>query len=267
MKIDRVILSTNANPAYSDFWPIVAKAWQKWGIKPTLAFICDRKIKLDETLGDVIKFEPIQEIPISIQTQTIRLLIPCLFKNDVCIISDIDVLPISKKYFINSIVDVPNDKFVIYNDTHTSCDILISPMCFNAAQGKIFQEIFKINNKEEIPKTIKYWWNELTLKKLPLLSSIFAKDKIKFETISFLKSTDERMLALHLQKWPEFSRNTVNLGYHHDRIIDKNCWKYDTKLLKDEFYTWAHLPLPYKNHKKLNDQLLIDLGWTDLIPS
>ena len=43
MKIDNVILSSNNDPKYLDFWPIVSKAWQNLGIKPYLFYIGKEK--------------------------------------------------------------------------------------------------------------------------------------------------------------------------------------------------------------------------------
>jgi hypothetical protein len=49
LKIDRVILSTDNNPDYIQFWPIVSRVWQEYiGIKPTLALIADKSVYIDE---------------------------------------------------------------------------------------------------------------------------------------------------------------------------------------------------------------------------
>ncbi|GIR20026.1 hypothetical protein CM15mP35_02870 [bacterium] len=43
MNIDKVILSSNDNPEYLDFWPIVSEAWINIGVTPIL-FYTGRKI-------------------------------------------------------------------------------------------------------------------------------------------------------------------------------------------------------------------------------
>ncbi len=66
-----------------DFWPLVAKAWKKIvGIKPTLVFIAPADVEIDETVGEVIRFEPIPGIPTAQQAQVLRLLIPTLFEDE-----------------------------------------------------------------------------------------------------------------------------------------------------------------------------------------
>ena len=82
-KIDRVIIASDANQTYLDFWPFVAKAWKKMGIKPTLALIANKNIVVDETLGDVIRFEPIEGVSTALFAQTVRLLVPAFFENDI----------------------------------------------------------------------------------------------------------------------------------------------------------------------------------------
>src|SRR3990172_6476994 len=85
LKITRVILSTDVNPDYYQFWPVVARAWREIiGIKPTLVFINGPNVEINKQLGDVIQFEPIEGISTSFQAQTIRLLIPALYPDDVC---------------------------------------------------------------------------------------------------------------------------------------------------------------------------------------
>ena len=42
MKIDKVVMGSNSNPYYFDFWPIVSKIWKvKFKIEPVLFLIHD----------------------------------------------------------------------------------------------------------------------------------------------------------------------------------------------------------------------------------
>ena len=159
MKINRVILSSNSNPFYLDFWPIVAKAWKRLGVKPTLALICDGKIEIDESLGDIIKINPLPDIPIAFQATTIRLLLPAYFEDDICILSDIDMLPLNKDFLLGSVAKVSDDKFVIYRDKYYHYkNITRYPMCYTAAKGKTFKEVFQIQDTKQIPQITKYWY-------------------------------------------------------------------------------------------------------------
>ncbi len=266
MKLDQVILSTNTDPAYYDFWPFVAKAWTKLiGIKPVLAYICDGEKEIDESLGEVIKFETIPGIPVSFQARTIRLLLPAYFENKVSIISDIDMLPIEKSYFFDSLRPLPNDRFVVYTDKIYNPQNPCFRLCYNAALGKTFKEIFGISDeatkdldtfKKYAAEIIKTWYCTTlgicsTLKLDPGLS------------IKIVDQTDERMLSMHLKTWGVYEARCVRLGRTADREITTSPqWHYYPGWLLDGYYRDANLPKPYNHpeNKKKIDQLLKDLG-------
>lgn len=231
LTIDRVIVSSDANPTYLDFWPFVAKAWKKLGIKPTLALIAHDTIIVDETLGDVIRFEPIANIPTSLQAQVIRLLLPAFFEHETCLISDIDIIPLQKTYFLNSIKNIPENNFVVYRqyDKHTSTTY---PMCYNAAKGSTFKELFGVNSIADIPAIITGWYN-----------------------LGYGWNTDERILAEHVNSFDQ----TRAIKLHHDvqKRIDRSHWHYNSSKLKNNFYNNfyidAHMIRPYHEHKQALD--------------
>lgn len=178
-KIDHVIVATDANPTYLQFWPIVAKLWKQMGIEPTLALVADKNVVVDETIGEVIRFEPIPNISTGFQAQVIRLLLPIYFEDEVSLLSDIDMLPINKDYFVNSVRDISNEKFVVYRDKAYSYMDLY-PMCYNAASGKVFKEIFNIQSIEQIPDFIRTW-----------------------HALGFGWMTDEKVLYAYLNAWDQ----------------------------------------------------------------
>jgi len=117
MKIDYAIISSDSNPMYLDFWPIVSKLWkQKFNIEPILIYIDEEKDKeISEEYGTVLRLTPLENIPLYIQTLWSRYWLPSLYPNKTCIISDIDMLPLSKEYFIDKIKEIPDDKYVHLN--------------------------------------------------------------------------------------------------------------------------------------------------------
>ena len=236
-KIDRVIVSSDSNPYYLDFWPIVAKAWQHMGIWPTLALVADKNTKVDETLGTVIRFDPIPDVPNGLYAQTVRLLVPAFFENEVLLISDVDMIPINASYFTESVAPIKDTKFVVYRDCAYGMHANQYPMCYNAAKGSTFKEIFAINSQKDIPLIVKQW----------------AKKDLGW-------STDERMLFFYLHQWKDFNTRCVRLAHTVCQRIDRSNWNYDVQLLKKNYYIDCHSVRPYKQYKKEIDALLHLLG-------
>jgi len=155
LRIDRAIIASNANPTYLEFWPLVAQAWNTLtSIKPTLILIADENVTVDTEIGDVIRFDPIPGISTAMQSQVIRLLAPILFEDDVCLITDIDMFPTSEAQLVRPLKTICNDNFVIYR-FNAYPDQERIPMCYNAAKGSVFKDIFNINSIHDIPSKIK----------------------------------------------------------------------------------------------------------------
>jgi len=76
MNIDRVILASNENQDYLDFWPLVSNAWERLGVKPLLIYTGEQKIDLP---GEVMHFY-IKDVDPVFVAQNIRILAPALFQ-------------------------------------------------------------------------------------------------------------------------------------------------------------------------------------------
>lgn len=236
LKIDRVIVSTNDNPTYIEFWPIVAKVWKEYmGITPTLALVADKSVQVDETIGEVIRFEPIPGVSTVLHAQAIRLLLPALFEDEVCIISDIDMIPLNKSYFVDSIKNFPEDSFVVYKNGYYEYHKynFKLPMCYNASKGKNFKEIFKVEDVKDFDSIIKQW-----------------------SQLNKGWETDELVLYQHLHNWEHYKERCVKLGHFDDRRVDRSHWTYDPAGVKPGSYVDAHCLRPYSKYKKEIDDLV-----------
>jgi hypothetical protein len=235
LPLHRVILATDANPTYIEFWPVVAQAWTNLtGLRPTLALIADSSIEVDESLGDVIRFDPIPGIPTALQAQTIRLLLPALFPNEGCIMSDIDMIPLTKEYFINSVACIPDDCFVVYRDGAYGGARF--PMCYNAALGKTYAEIFDIRTIDDIRLRIKQW-----------------------HALGLGWDTDELVLFSTLTKWKYYKKRCIKLGHCVMGRIDRLDWTYNPELVQQGSYIDAHCLRPYSHYKKEIDAVVANL--------
>jgi len=239
----RAIVSSDQNKEYLQFWPIVAQAWKEIiGIQPTLLFVGPHDTPIEDSKGDVIRFEPIPDIPTPYQAMTIRLLAPAFFPEDICIISDIDMLPLDKSYFINNILTgIANDHFIIYRANLIPKQF---PMCYVAGKGTTYKEIFNIDCLENISKIIQEWY-------------------LEYNTFD----ADQRILYDYTLKWHKYNThcNTFNFGV---KRIDRSNWHYNHALLaKGNYYTDAHCPRPYRKYKKSIDKIIEILASNDKLPS
>lgn len=232
MRLDRVILASDKNRMYLDFWPIVAKAWQQLiGIRPTLALIdTEEGLEVDETVGDVIRLKPIKGVPSAQHAQIIRAFLPILFPDEVCMIADIDVLPMSKKYFFDSIKRVPNDNcFVIFRNKCYMGDRY--PMWFLAGKGSVYKEILGVE-WQGVEETIKQWMSQ-----------------------GFGWDTDEMVFTQYIKRW-EHTGRCIKLNYGVGEIrIDRSRWRYNDRLVKKGHYHYSHMIRPYSQYKEELDKL------------
>ena len=69
-------------------------------------------------------------------------------------ITDIDIVPLNKKYYIQNIVDIPDNKFVSYrgNKGNKYNQII---MCYNIAKNNTWSAIFNIKNMDDIIYALK----------------------------------------------------------------------------------------------------------------
>jgi len=243
MKIDRVILSTNENENYYQFWELVAKRWKKWGIVPTLVVISDEKLNIDENLGDVIYLSPIKGISTAQQAQIVRLFAAAQFEKEVCLISDLDMMPLKEDYFKSPLSSCEESDFLVYSsDAYLPGDPAYPayPMCYLCSMGKNFKSILK-GNLDNFETKLKEWMGH-----------------------GFGWHTDEKVFYSEFQKWSSpdtkniFLRRGFNLSNSPLSIcrIDRGdgC-NYNDKLLGGEFYIDFHMPRPYKQYKDIIDHI------------
>jgi len=86
MKIDYIIVSTNDNNLYKDFWPVVKKLWYELiGIKPILVEICDTNEIVDYGDHIIHKIKKIEDIDTGFQSQIARMYVTKFYQNSVCL--------------------------------------------------------------------------------------------------------------------------------------------------------------------------------------
>ena len=142
MKINKAIVSSNNNPLYLDFWPIVRNAWLRLDITPVLVLIGEHNGITNDNGGIIHRIKEVPNVDSGFQAQISRMYVPKLYANDVCITSDIDMLPINYNYFHN-FEQYNEDQILILSADATDFSGRY-PMCYNVAKGEMYNKILDL---------------------------------------------------------------------------------------------------------------------------
>ncbi len=234
-----VFFASDENPFYSDFAPYVIEAWQSFGFDVNYSVINKNNCFVDP-----------QTIPFGNQAQICRVLLPTLFKDRLCITADIDMLPLSKKYFHNNLADIQNEKSTILSlsadayQTSSNKFYKRHPICYIAGFGQAFSIVTGATNEQEITNCMLKWWNK---------GHGWNTDEICFSTDLY------KSVALENINLKETNRGWTN-GMANLRI-DRDNWNYDPVKLSNNEYIDSHMLRPlhkYKDHiKPLFDSIKI----------
>jgi len=237
MKIDKVILSTNDNPMYYPFWNIVSKYWSKViDIEPVLFYVGDLSPKvlgLKEEYGKIIHYntkDKAKSVETSNLSQIIRHFGATCFPEETCIISDIDMLPLSKDYYVNQkeVINFKENSICFYSGDWGNRKRF--PMCYIAAKGCVFEEIIKSKYED------------------------FEKESVKWMSEGYGWHTDEIVFS---KLWNEsrFTENSLflNRGWTHgqanNRIDRDSIYKFDTNQISK--YIDFHMMRPIMKNKEV----------------
>lgn len=237
MNLDYVLIGSDENTMYLDFWPTISKVWKKkFNITPILGLICDYNSEIyEDEFGLIKKFKKIENINTGFQSQIIRLYLSN-FVNGNCIISDIDMMPLSKKYFEDSSrFLISKSNLVILSSDNPEClGDNMYPMCYVAAHSDTFKNVFDLNLS----------WDEFCLFLYNRNQSWFTDQKYLYEKVNEYNNSTGNCIFLN-RGWSGFA----------DRRIDRGSWRFEPNLIKSEYYIDSHLLRPYAENKNEIDRL------------
>lgn len=265
MKVEKVIMSCD-DSHYQDYWPVVSKVCKKQlGATPVLFKIGEKETDFYfDGNGLVKEVKSLPQTQTSIQSLFYRIYGTKFFPNEVCLISDIDMMLLSYDYFQNTIKDFDEDSIVVYssdaydltrNDSKGWFDSDIFAMCYNAAKGKIFEEVLDLSgsfsdfldrlNNFKYEKTLEWFGDEVYLtKKIEQFSDKFQVHKLRrgYEEGFVLKN--------RIEKW-NFPVDYVDGQMKSLNIRDGF---YNKDLLEEGFYLDCHCIRPFDFYEKeIND--------------
>ena len=163
MKLSCALVACNDNPKYLDFWPIVRQSW--WdigGIPAVMIYIGETKPEAYKDDPSVICFKPIEGWSTVTQAQVIRLLYPSLLQCEgAVVISDMDMIPLQREYFVEGFAKFREDQFVSLRGIDEKDKQIY--MCYCGATPKVWSEMFNIKSLEDIYTRMNEWSQQMPL--------------------------------------------------------------------------------------------------------
>ena len=257
MKIDKVIMSCDDKRYYLDFWPLVSKVWKlKFNIHPVLILFGDKKkLNVSEEYGTVVEFNVLKDIPSYLQALWVRYWYPITEPETTWAISDIDMFPMSRHYFIDILKNIPDNLFV-----NTNADKTFFPSCYNIAKGKVFKEVLELpDNWEEsinIVNNIAKTKKDMTMTHTP--NAIHKYEPSTNNEPFHLWGVDEAYACSQIAKFADQSRikRVERPGGFCHRRLDRSSWKPEDDKILNEWYNDCHSIRPYSEHKQEIDRVV-----------
>lgn len=248
MKIDKVIHSCDDKDFYLDFWPIVSEIWRKkFNIEPVLLHFGSKNPS--EKFGTVIKMPAIDCVPINTLCQISRYWIPITDLNATWMTSDIDMLPISKNYFVDWLSGIDEDKWVHLNSDRKEFHPNIMYLCcYNIAKGKTFKDILYLPETFEDFVNLGFWKEN---------THNYTPDGLSKPLPHW--GADEMWSSKKLNQYSDQSRivrKFRDCGPHECHRIDRIKWGWnDLGVISEDYYD-CHAVRPYAKHKDSIDRLV-----------
>lgn len=247
MKLDCVITSVNNNDLYIDFIPLFIKTWKKLypDVDVKIILIHDNiPEKFESYKQHIILFPPIKNVSTAFTSQYIRLLYPCImkYKNGI-LISDMDMLPMNRKYYTENIKNIENNKFVYMRNVLLNAKEIA--MCYNVATPNIWTSIFNITSLQDIKERL-----------------ITVYEQNQYADIHGGKgwNLDQLHLYQKVMQWNSITNNFVILndystGYYR---LDRVRFLFNQTTINDikyGKYSDYHCLRPYNQYKDINETI------------
>ncbi|CAN2244706.1 hypothetical protein MCEMKE157_01339 [actinobacterium SCGC AAA044-D11] len=158
MKIDKVIISSDLNPKFLNFWPLASRSWIKvFNIRPTLVTVSRNKEDLAlrkrlEVWGDVFFIESRSSAPMANQAKLARWYYASKCLDEIVMLEDIDTVFFSNRYLSEKITFLRTDEMLgIGNEVNKEDPSYLGkfPVSNIVGKGSLFAAMFATDEKVE----------------------------------------------------------------------------------------------------------------------
>ena len=249
MTVTNVVLASDLNPSYLDFWPLARRAWRDVaGLDPLLVLVArDEEVppalRTDES---VRVFAPLEGVHTAFQAQCIRLLYPALLDAPgAVLVSDIDLLPMNRSYWHEPVAALDATFFVAYRDVlHHRRMVAIA---FNAAEPATWRDLFEIETAGDVRTRLGEW----------AAGTVY--DGVRGGRGWH---TDQTLLYDRLRAWGTSNGRVWVLdddftSFHRlDRAdVERGLTRLQRQRIRARRYTDFHALVPHSEHRELNEEV------------
>ncbi len=242
--IDRIIMGTNEDAMYFDFWKIQVLAHRTFfpDAMLTIAVLTDRPDKplfaaMRDAGVDVWPYQPSRLVPHGNQAKLLRYYCASQFTKEVCVVSDIDTIPLQSAYVEKIGNAVTPDQLLAVGR-----EVLINgpdsgkfPAHHTSGYGKIFNQLYRCHNKSFAECVEQFIGMRMFDSKENVISLPF----------NFSDESLNRAL-IHLNKVSV--KDIIRTIDIQKQWIDRSWWKVDEDFLNGGGYIEANLLRPFVQH-------------------
>ncbi len=240
MKLGAVVSAVNLNPHYMSFVPQFIRAWTTLFPKVELIIVLIAYEIPDEFLpySKYLRLFPVDpEISSTLAAQCIRLLWPRYVETeDAVLITDIDMIPTQRDYYVQNIKDIPSDTLVVYRNglPHELY------MCYVAATPSVWRGLFGDESTEDI---LERWHSE---------ENVWSKDQIELTKAFYAWTGPKKVYTDQETGWRRLCRSFMERPPGtSERDFIENREKV-RKFIRSGYIADYHA-LPNSQHREFNE--------------
>lgn len=250
MQIDTCVVSSTADPLYLDFFPLVHRMWGELvGLRCVLMLVAPEiPPGLMPLRDDIVLVPPLQDVEDGFIAQCIRLLAPQLVgARRGVVLSDIDLIPMRRSYYVDAVRDLPDDAMAVYRANALPGYAEI-PICFNAAHPATWAELIEpADHIDAAMRILGRWRTEIPAYDPSTLSGWTTDQAILFRCV---EAFDRRRLRRFRDQELGFRR----LDRSHLDDTGRLTWR-QAFLAAGGGYSDCHMPRPMSRFAAANARI------------
>ena len=153
--LEHILTACDENPDYLYYIPFFIKCWKHLfpDVKIVIVMIMNEIPEdLKEYAEHMVLFEPIQGMSTIYTAQNIRIYYPALLQSKACLITDIDLFPMSRSYYISGYTPkMLEDTFITFRPMKPGIvDDNQIAICYNIASSEVWRKVNGVNNIQDV---------------------------------------------------------------------------------------------------------------------